>query len=239
MAISRISSQDASGTSTTTSVSATYPGATTSGNLLIAVVAGALGQTYTTNGITISGWTQIDSCYILTVFGSKDGEGVIFGKIADGTETTITAHSTASEIAMGIFITEYSGASLTTDGAPFTSQNVAAVTSGSTPNLTTSNADDLIIPVGAVVSLNGPTNATWAISDLVASVNADSSTGYTNYLLIGIGEHIVSSTQSGFNDTMSWTGSGSGTASGGLMVVALQAASAPPPAANGNMLMVM
>src|SRR3982751_1054812 len=99
MAISRITSQDAKGASTTTSVSATYPGATTSNNLLIASIY-SNGGTGTFTGR--SGWTQRSQQVAGGIFIN------IYDKIADGTETTVTANDTAGSL-MKIHIYEYTG----------------------------------------------------------------------------------------------------------------------------------
>lgn len=101
-----LSSQNALGTASTNSVSATYPGSTQVGDLLIAT-AFSSGLTLGTPAIT--GW-------ILAVnesFLALADNSTIFYRVADGTETTITATCSGSS-SMIIAIHEFWTANLQT-----------------------------------------------------------------------------------------------------------------------------
>lgn len=137
MAISRLASQDAAGTSATTSVSATYPGATTAGNLLVA----SLYTITATSTVTFpSGFSAFSEDF------SAGAQSVhVCYKIATGSETTITASATGSS-QMRIHIYEYTGNAnpVSTDGntgATSATTNVTTINSG---NITTTNANDLL-----------------------------------------------------------------------------------------------
>jgi len=112
--------------SSSTSITATFPTATTSGNLLVAYVNS--GGT-TGGGSTMTGWTQ-------AVASTNSGSGFIYYKIADGTETTVTYSQTTSRV-LTIGIVEYTGFTGTptldvTDsnstGSPTTSLSTTATT---------------------------------------------------------------------------------------------------------------
>lgn len=99
MAFKRIASQNASNTSTTTSVVATYPAPPTNGNLLIAV---AWSDDFAT---TISGWTLGAS----SGFGAASKGCYIFYKTAGASEPTAVTASDAAATNMELAIYEYSG----------------------------------------------------------------------------------------------------------------------------------
>lgn len=97
--------QSATATDTTADeVSATYPLATTSGNLLIAVVGSSANATINTP----AGWST-------AINESGLPSQAIFYKIADGTETTITGTTADTEISLGIHIYEYDHAATLDD----------------------------------------------------------------------------------------------------------------------------
>lgn len=97
MAIARITWQDATNSSVLTTVTATYPGATTAWNLLIACVW----HNTESDVATIPGFTQaIDITANVTIAGQ------LLYKVASGSETTITATNTSASL-MEIAIYEY------------------------------------------------------------------------------------------------------------------------------------
>ena len=102
MAIARITWQDATNISVLTTVTATYPGATTAWNLLIACFTYDTG--YADGVISTSGWLQ--GSFDIAVNGLTGGG--IWYKVADWTETTVTA-SAADSSNMSIAIYEYEG----------------------------------------------------------------------------------------------------------------------------------
>jgi hypothetical protein len=144
MAIARLSGQDAKGTSTTTSVSATYASTATSGNVLIATVY----SNTTTGTQSITGWTLVQEKLATTARCIS-----VFTKVSDGTETTITANATGASV-MRIHIYEYSGLTTTTNGVNTSDSGGASVTSLLSGSITTTNANDLIF---CVFGFNGNT----------------------------------------------------------------------------------
>lgn len=140
MAISRLTGQDAQGTSTTTSVSATYTSTPTVGNTMIAAV-------YANVGIgldSISGWTVINSMSFSGVAQSIE----LFARIVQsGDGKTVTCSGATGATVMAINIYEYTGlaATITTDGTNTASSGVTSVTSIASGNISTTNANDLLL----------------------------------------------------------------------------------------------
>jgi hypothetical protein len=134
MEISRITAQDATGTS-----SETYPGATTSGNLLIAVVSDTDGVTDT---IAITGFTTAIST------GTSSNQISILYKIANGTESVITPTAGVGTFLTGIY--EYTGNTATPfDKSASNATNLTTSLSVSTgTTATTTNANE--VAIGAV-----------------------------------------------------------------------------------------
>lgn len=100
MAYARITSQDAINTSATTSVSQSFPNATTIGNLLVATsFANGIGL----GSLAISGWTQA----VTASFLSAADVVSIFYKVSTGTETSVTATCTGAST-MVLAIHEFS-----------------------------------------------------------------------------------------------------------------------------------
>lgn len=204
MAISRLTGQDATNNSGNGNVVATYPGATTAGNLLIATVFSnqALGSN------AISGWTSLVDGH---AYGGQYDITILY-KLADGSETTVTATSAgANHMVISIF--EYTGNAnpIQTDGTAAAQNTSSTVTSYTTPSITTTNANDLIF---SVMSDGQGTSPSWATSTTIGSNTADT------FSHIFSGQNIVSSTQSGFSDTGSWTGA----STAGSLIGAFQAA---------------
>jgi hypothetical protein len=138
MAITRITSQDATGTGTTSAV-ASYPQAPTKGHLLVAVFAADA-----TDGVETlpSGWTQ---AVVGAAPNATAASAYILYKVAAGDETTVTGTASTSTTC-NMFIFEYSGWTATpaldkTASAGVT--NGVTLASGSTP--TTTFDDELVI----------------------------------------------------------------------------------------------
>ena len=189
MAISRLASQDNSNTSATTSVSVSYPGATTPNNLLICTISCNDG---TTAGFTgPSGWTRRTSI----VNGANTEILYLYDKIANSSEISVAATDTNASI-MQIHIYEYTGNATASynDGSAVTSTDAGSTQSSlKTSNLTTSNANDLLF-------------ATWATGGGDGGgESVDSSFGLrqvTNRLIDG--DRIVAATNT-YSVTASWT----------------------------------
>lgn len=187
MAISRLAGQTATGTGTSGTGTATYPGATTAGDLLIAVLASS-------NSPALSGggtWTNL----ISRTFQGSTYTGGIWYKLATGSETTVTATSTQY---INLTILEYTGNAnpIVTDGTAAANSSGSTTTTATTPNITTTNANDLVFLAATMNS--GATAFSWATSTLIS--------GPTSPFCAFIGEYIVSTIQTNFNDTGSWTG---------------------------------
>lgn len=193
MAIVRIPSQDAQAFSNSSnSVAASYPVGATTGNLLIAAVSATGGSG---SSITIIGWTQLAA----TTMDGSTGQGAILYKLASGGEFTVTANgSTATNMAISIF--EYAGNAnpIATDGsAGAANGGGSSITSLATTSITTFKAADLIIT--AILTGSSPTNFSWTTATLIGS-------NTSGLARLAAGENIVSSTQSGYTDTASWSG---------------------------------
>lgn len=200
--VSRLSSQDTLGASATSSVSATYPGATTAGDLLIATVYGN-----NANAPAISGWTGTTE----GINGSTAQVG-LFYKIADGTETTITATETSATV-MKIHLYEYSGNAnpIALDVSPTGNGNASTnLTSFSTASINTTQSADLIF---GTFGLNG--NATsLSVSAGLNQRQVDAST-----IRMIDGDLIPGVNESGFTGTASW----SNTLKASAIIVAFEA----------------
>lgn len=207
MAIARLTGQDALAASTTTSVTATYPGATTAGNTLLASVY----MNVTTGLATISGWTLLKE----GAFSGTAQNVAIWGKIATGSETTVTASGATGATLMRIHIYEYSGmaSSLTTDGTQNATSGVTNVTTLASGNITTTNASDLLF---MALGTGGATTA-HAFTNSFTKLQSDASA-----IRLVDANQIVTSTGT-YSSTPTWTTS----LRAGIAYVALQGASSP------------
>lgn len=137
--------------STSTSITATFPAATTSGNLLVAYTESG---NATGGGVTFTaGWTQ-------AVVSTNGGSAYIWYKIADGTETTVTYSQTTARV-LTVGVVEYTGFSGTpTLDVTDNSNSGTAVTSLSTTATTgPTNASQ---PALALAFAGGTSNlAAW------------------------------------------------------------------------------
>lgn len=169
MAIALVQSQRAQANAS--SVGATYPGATTSGNLLVAIgyTNGAVGT------LNVSGWTAHKTNYS----GTANSIG-IFYKIANGTETTITLNGNSI---CRLHIAEFSGLAnpVETDGS--NSNAVNTVQSINTNDITTTNADDLIV-VCAGTSTGASGTRSWNNSFSVLLDDATSPRLLSGYRIV-------------------------------------------------------
>lgn len=193
MAISRIASQDATGTSSTTSVSATYAATPTSGNLLIAVVLDNGANAGTT---TITGWTVANS-----TSSSSSAESWVFYKVSNGSEsTTVTANnSDASSMIIAIF--EYTGiSSPVLDQTNSGSSAIGGTSINTGTTSTTTAANELLFVEGAIFGV-AATSPSWNNSfSLITST--DNNTGLQ---ALFTGQQIVAATGA-YNSTVSFTG---------------------------------
>lgn len=188
MAISRITAQDATGSSATTSVTATYPGATTTGRLLIACV----GHKNSTSAATITGWTQATTTFAPATSVTL----TILYRIADGTEAAITANR-ASATAMTLAIFEYQGNEAAPLDAIVTAGDGGTPTSLAIgPTATLSQADELAI---AAIALGNTFSApSWT-------------NGFTNHATISVANSglmvadLVVAATTALSTTGSWT----------------------------------
>lgn len=215
MAISRLSAQDAQGNGTAQNASATYPGATTSNNLLIAAVC-AQDATGGATTITAGGsWTKVgDQTFAGQVRVS------LFYKLSIGNETTITAHnSNASSIALDIF--EYTGNAnpIQTDGTLSGNNSSGSVSSLSTNSIATTNTSDLVFTIAAFSGTVG-TSPSWNNATVIGSNLAGAGRA------LFCGENIISSAQSNYSDVAHIA---SAVAFWSTFIAAFQAAASGPP----------
>lgn len=219
MGITRVTGQDARAISTTGSVVATYPNPTTVGNILIADAMANIAQAL----FDVPGWNVIKgdlSAVAQTV--------AIAWKIADGTETTVTATGTAATI-MKLHIYEYNS---TTGwpGSPLDQSNVAtsnvtSVTSLLSGAITTTQADELIVIAGGTAG-----NTT---GDAYNSSFNLRQTDATNIRLFD-GDQIVSSI-----GTYSTTGSWISSVRAASVIASFKPVVATPPTPGGSTMLMM
>lgn len=191
MAISRLTGQDASGTSAAASVAATYASTPTQNNLLVAAV---WANVLTTN-TTITGWTLA----VESVTGSTAANGsvALFYKVAGaGESTTVTANATGASV-MRSQIYEYSGVATSslTDG---TSSANSGATTGMTQaaaaggQLATTNANDLLL-------------AAWGFSGSSTAPSVDSSFTIRQSTARLVSADLIVSSTGTYNPTLTWT----------------------------------
>lgn len=177
MAISRLTGQDATGTSGTTSVSATYVSTPTAGNLLIAALYDNAG----TLGATITGWSLANS-----VQSSTSPESYVFYKVANGTEsTTVTANSAGSTI-MDLGIYEYTGFTgiPTLDKTAFGSGNLGVTSVNTGTTATTTAVNELLFVEGATPGVVA-TAPSWSNSFvLISTISGTLSALFTGQLIV-------------------------------------------------------
>lgn len=185
MAISRLSGQDAKAQANASSVTATYPGATTAGNLLVASAFSNLSS----DTLAISGWTKakthIRGANVVT----------LFYKLADGTETTVQVTTGAGTI-IRLHIYEYTGNAnpividISNDG-----EDSGTNTSWLSPSITTTYVDDLLFIAEATTA--GVTGVSFDSSFNLRQVDV------TTCRLFD-GDRIVNATGT-YSTTASWT----------------------------------
>lgn len=188
MAISRLTSQDVVATGTNTIA---FPGATIAGDLLLCVVEAYVGAG---TAFSISGWTLFGSAALT----SNNQTVYLFGKIASGSETTITlTPGSAGYPPNTASLCEYTGNvnPLTLDGAVVTtSLSAGGLHTVTTAPITTTLAADLIFSICAVnVSYSSPA---WATSTLILGAN-DSGGAFC-------GQYLPGAVKTSFTDTATW-----------------------------------
>lgn len=142
MAITRLASQDASGTSSlASSVSAVYAVTPTLNNLLIAIVGDNDGVSHAT---AITNWTKAG---YITVGTSNDL--AIFYKVSDGAESTTVSATTTALSNANIVIYEFSGLAASSPLDQFATNSVSSGTSLTTTCPSgTALAPELVITAG-------------------------------------------------------------------------------------------
>lgn len=135
MAIARITGQDARAQGSGSTGTATYPGATTAGNLLLATIFANLSA----DTLDISGWTKVNHIE------ASNTAAALFYKLADGTETNVNFTGGNSNWRFHIY--EYSGNANPIVVDQTAAQSNANNTTASTPSITTTNANNLIFAV--------------------------------------------------------------------------------------------
>ena len=149
MAIARKTTQDASATGTST-VTATYPAATTAGNLLIMIVT-----TNNTGASVPAGWSIAlgDPGLSATVV-------ALYYKVAAGSETTVTSTDTGGN--MGLFIAEYNGftgtPTLDVSANNGSGASVLTISTGTTVTTTTANG----LAIAAAYINSATTFSSWS-----------------------------------------------------------------------------
>lgn len=187
MTIARVSGHDANGSSATTSLTVNYPGATTAGNLLVALVYTNAGA-----GVTaISGW-------ILPPGGEKaisgGGTMAVFYKVSSGESSAACTSTGASVMQMHLY--EFSGIprGVVVDAAVTKTDTTA--TSAATAAITTTVAADLLFFGCAQGGGSNGGTATWATA---TTLQANAQTR-----LIA-GQYIPGAIQTALTATASWT----------------------------------
>lgn len=144
--IYRLFAQDARGTSSTTSVSATYPATATATHLLVASVYANVAS----SSIAISGWTVAKAQDFSS--GTTTGVAILY-KLSAGTETSISATATGAS-AMRLHIYEYMGNAnpIALDGTGGTTSGATAVTSLAGASITTATSNDLLFTSYAMIA---------------------------------------------------------------------------------------
>lgn len=191
MAIARVQAA-AGNTPNTAAVTATLGATATANNLLVAF--------HSNRGVetpgTPLGWTQT-----ATVDG--DNTATMFHKVSDGTETGITV-SLLLAAEQTVSLIEYSGTATTSplDGAVTNASNAFA-SSFATANLTTTNANDVLV---AGLGLSGTPDGTisWDSSFVAVTQQQSSGGASSNASAQGTAERIVAATAT-YSTTASWT----------------------------------
>jgi hypothetical protein len=193
VAIARLASQDASATSTMSTLSAVYAATPTANNLLIAVVVDS--------GLvvaTITGWTEATHSAAATA-----QEVTILYKVATGSESTTVTASAPGSFRTSLAIMEYSGLATS---SPQDSAGTATSNSGASqvttltigPTGTLSQASELAI--AGIASSNQMVSETWT-GGFSARFNKSNTTGS----LIAA-DNIVSA-KTALTTSPTWTGS--------------------------------
>lgn len=218
--ITRLVSQDAQATTATTAVTATYPGATTAGDLLIASVYG------NSNTVpTIVGWTGFTE-----KVDANTASVSIFYKLADGTETAILASALSTSL-MKLNIYEYTGNAdpIVLDVALVGNGNSSSASpSFSLTSITTTLANDLIF--GSIVTKVAVTSPSFTSGLDTRQINT------TGNIRLFDGDSIPGTIVSSLVSTGSWTTS---TQASGVIGAFEAASSGPPPSDKGSTLLMM
>lgn len=181
MAISRIASQDAQGTSTAaSSVSATYAATPTANNLLIAIVGDSDGSN---NATAISGWSKAVQGNVSTA-----NEVTVFYKVATGAESTTVTATTSATVNADMAIHEYSGLATSSplDKTANAGSSLPTSSTGTGTTPTTTVVSELLIVAGFCSGI--PSFTSWSNSfNLRDTVSQTADTLFT-------GDQIVSAT---------------------------------------------
>lgn len=190
MSYGHLTTQDAIGTASAASVAVNYPTPTGLGNLLTATVyAFGLGV----GAVSIAGWSTAVS---VSFIAAADSTTILY-KIADGTETSVSASSSGAT-SMGMAIHEFSSGKLQTVQTWLdqtnTSNTGSLVTTLGTGSITPTAVNELI-----VVAMSFPTGGTSS-----PSFDSGATTMSNNANMIDA--FLVSLSKSAVSPTASWTG---------------------------------
>jgi hypothetical protein len=209
MAISRVSAQDAAAAASAQTITATYPGTPTQGNLLLACCYSATGLFTLTMSST--GWTVAGAALEST---NGPNSLNIFYKIAGASESTTVqcAQSSGSNAVMRLQIYEYTATGWAQDGsAPSIAGSSSTITSLASNSIATTSANDLLfcgISWNAATSARSFDNSFTALTQTTRMVTAN---------------RIVASTST-YSTTCSWSTNSTSTCH--LMVAFSEVASA-------------
>lgn len=173
--------QQASGTGTTTSVTATLATTPKKGNLLVVSVTANVASA----SVTISGFTQAVTIALAAGISSNQ----IFYKISDGTETTTISATGTLATLMQMHAYEFSGFNTDTatvlDQTASVADSTLTVTSRSSGTTgTTANADELVFVSIAMSTTNGG-GLSWTNSYTAGVVTTSLATAYTTPIVTG------------------------------------------------------
>jgi hypothetical protein len=190
--------------STSSAATVTLPGIPAANNLLVMAIT----HNSSTAITDPSGWTKTVAG---TSYNSSSDWGGVWYKLAAGTESSITTGATGT-LAIGVVEISGNANPIVTDGTAATNATTA-VTSKSTPSITTVNANDVILPIFMKI-----TSSAGSFTTSTPLVNAAPGGGQ----YVAIGAYTPNATQIAFTDTLTWTSSTS-------VIAFIQAFKAPAP----------
>ena len=183
----------------------TFGGNTTVGNVVVAIIFRGGTRTVTVSGMGATWVPLVETPSTAGGVGTSIFAGIV---VTPGTTLTITPSAGVSEAQL----IEFSGVTLTTDGTNNKIVGTTTETSIQPGNITTINANDLVIAAAGIFNVNPITSpgAPWnALNGVTNDVNSRSTAAI----------YQVTTATGSFNPTFSWTGA----TTDGCAIVALQA----------------